>query len=67
MPEIEFRIESSTNNGRVAVVENHDDYDNVLVLRTGSGAHRGWVDLTRSEALALAGALSTVANTLEEE
>ena len=65
MPATEFKIESTSDNGRVAVLESRDDDDGTLVMRVGSEAHRGWVHLTRSEALALAGALRAMAFTLD--
>ena len=68
MSEIEFRIESSMDDGRVVLIEypGDDPNDETLKLRAGSEDHLGWVHFTRREALALAGALRSVAITLED-
>ena len=68
MPTTEFKIESSTDHGRIALVEypGDDPDDNTLKLRVGSGIHLAWVHFTRSEALALAGALRAIAIALDD-
>ena len=67
MPSTEFKIESSNDHGRVALVEYPGDNpdDGTLKLRVGSELHLGWAHFTRSEALALAGAIRAIAITLD--